>query len=487
LYDEYAPKGIQFLRALSGEGVHAALDYQKHYRSRSPHLIDPDRAFEKRFNRNGWPFHVIVDEKGNVVYGETGLVSKNEAEIREVLDQVAPRHPSALKPFCETDYASRTHGRRKLDRGFRESFPCLISDEGGALYLSYVTNRNGGNEVYLRLLGEGAGEEELLVSKNLDDAYYAVSTVDPQGRVWIFFSALADSGKYDVFAVHWSREAGLSEAENITLSDDDAMYPDAAIDPSGRIWVAYYRWHKMGFHSRDKEIYARRFEDGAWADQELRLSPDDLPDYEDHTDPSIAPDPSGGVCVAWSWDMHETKIQEYRRYQEQYHADAPTIFGRRFGAGTDGESLLFLGHAALDYAPELYRSSNADLWCAWNSLEYTGSGYGKSLYASRSACDESDRDQQYAVEKEVLDIGQPRFAETNGRLRLFWSSQDRRRKWILKTSTLMNNEWSAPEVIDAKGDPRLVSLAPGKDGSLWMAYLRHKGAHSEIVVKKAAL
>jgi hypothetical protein len=51
----------------------------------------------------------------------------------------------------------------------------------------------------------------------------------------------------------------------------------------------------------------------------------------------------------------------------------------------------------------------------------------------------------------------------------------------------MNNEWTEPAAIDSKGDPRFVSVAPGKDGVLWMAYTRQKGAGSEIVLKKAAL
>ena len=57
------------------------------------------------------------------------------------------------------------------------------------------------SEVRLRTLGSDGREtaREVLVSRGCPDAYDAVAAVDGDGRTWVAYTGLAESGRYDVF------------------------------------------------------------------------------------------------------------------------------------------------------------------------------------------------------------------------------------------------------------------------------------------------
>jgi hypothetical protein len=92
----------------------------------------------------------------------------------------------------------------------------------------------------------------------------------------------------------------------LTDSGDDAMHARMACDDKGHVWAAYYKWHKMGKYSRDKEVYIRKLENGQWSN-EIRISPTDVPQYEDHSEPSISAYGSG-VAIAWSCDFYPPNL-----------------------------------------------------------------------------------------------------------------------------------------------------------------------------------
>jgi hypothetical protein len=469
---------VQFLHGLSGEGARTGRDYVRHYRSTFPHLLDPVRAFERRHSNRGWPFYMVVDGKGTVRFARGGLLRDMEGEVRGLLDRLAPGEPARTVEYAGTRYIEKTATANGLPARRLVTSPCIARTAGGGLLTSYVTLRDGAGEVRVR-----TGEtKEIPVAAGCADAYDAVMAAGAD-RTWIIYCGLAPSGKYDVYVRSLDGELALSEAVNLTASDDDAMGPDATIDDAGRLWVTYYRWHRMGTASRDKEVYARVFDGTSWS-KEMRLSPADLPAYEDHTDPSIAPDPTGGVSVAWSWDMHRSRDPKYARYRQTYHAEAPTIFGRRLSAKDGPGDLLFLGHAGVDGAPELYRATDGRLWCAWNALYPAGRGFRKALLASSCAKGAKDRERRHLVEAGALDVCTPRFFEHDGALHVIWSSRSDTSNWRLMTSAFAEGEWSTPRVVEGKGDPRFVSVAADRDGGIRLAFVRDGDDGRVLVVKR---
>jgi len=438
---------------------------------------------EKQLNKNGWPFYVIVDGKGSVVFMKNGTIT-DDADVDRILSQIAPGKRAKTSAYRGTVYVDTVLKKNKTAKSVTESAPCLVKDREGGLFVSYVSDRRGRNGVFLRHLGDKNADERY-ISEGCADAYDAVMTVDMANNKWIAYTGLvgsAEGSKYDIFVRCLDNEGNLSDAENLTLSDDDAMHPAVTVDSDGTLWVAYYRWLKMGFASRDKEIYARCYNGARWLD-EIRLSPDDLPAYEDHTDPVIATAADGGVTVAWSWDMHRTEIEKYARFQKDYHADAPTIFGRNLTM-EGADELLFLGEAGIDGAPALFLESGGATWCAWNGLGNLRRGETKGIYTSVSPPGECVRSEQYPVETGVRDICTPRFFERRNVLGLVWASQDNRNRWVLKTSTFESGDWTKPEVIEKKHNPRFPSVVKGDDGELYLAFSRDGSSGREVVWRK---
>lgn len=476
---------MAFLHFLSGEAARTGRDYQRHYRSAYPHLIDPNRRVEKQLNKNGWPFYVVVDGKGAVVFMKNGAASDLPG-LDEVLTQVAPGKPAKRGEYGGTTYLETTLERNKAAKRVTESAPCLVNDRSGAQFLSFVSDGRGKSEVFLRHLGGGPVklDHEICISEGYADAHDAVVAVDRANNKWIAYTGLpedSEESKYDIFVRCFDNDGELFSAVNLTESDDDAMHPAAVVDEQGHLWVAYYRWMKMGMASRDKEIFARCWNGARWSD-EIRLSPDDLPAYEDHTDPAIAAAPGGGVNVAWSWDMHSSKIEKYARLQKEYHADAPTIFGR--AVNRDGaEDLLFLGEAGIDGAPALFLASGGKTWCAWNGLGNLRRGETKGLYTSVCSADANIRSGQFPVEVKVRDICTPRFFERKGSLGLVWASQDNRDVWVLKMSTFADGDWTKPAVIEKKHNPRFPTVIVDDDGAINIAFVRDGSTGREVALR----
>ncbi len=476
LHEQYAKKGVQFLHCLSGEGPRTGRDFQRHYRSTFPYLIDPDRSLEQKFNRNGWPFYLIADAKGNVVFGDT--VSLSDApELDRVLDLVVTGKPAKTRAYLGTNYSAETGRKNALSRRVHEIMPTLVPS-GDGLLLCYVTGGRGGHEVRVRRLADGEPQgADIVIAESDVDAYDAVAASDGDGGLWIAYTALAGSEKYDVFVRRLLKTGKLTDAENVTESGDDAMHPGIAVAGDGSVWVTYLRWVRMGFYSRDKEIFVRCRGGDTWSD-EVRLSPDDVPAHEDHTDPVIAMGPDGPV-VAWSWDLHKMENEAYARYFSEYRAGAPTIFGRRLTPTGNPGGVLFLGEAGLDAAPTLHHAPDGRLWCAWNALGRSK----KSLVTSVLDPDASDRKTQLVVEKGMRDVCSPRFIRRGESLAVLWTSQSGRGRWSLRTSTLTGRKWSKPVVLVKEGNPRLPSVAVDTAGKAWVAYVADTKGGRHIVVQ----
>jgi hypothetical protein len=432
---------------------------------------------------------MIVDSRGEVVFGKTAALS--EEPIPEILDAVATGKPARVSDFAGTRYVKRTARISRMSRKVIESNPCLALGEGGTLFVTCVSTDRKGSGVCLRTVKSGTasgGDKEILPRRSAcltsvdEDAYDAVLAADGRGGMWVFYTGLAKSGCYDIFARPIGPGGGLAEAVNLTESGDDAMYPDAVAGGAGKLWVTYYRWCLMGDTSRDKEIFARCFEEGKWQ-PEVRLSPEDVPNYEDHTDPSIATDPSGGVTVAWSWDMHKLDHKRYGPIQKKYGAHSPTIFGRRVTGAAGAGEMLFLGHTELDGQPELFRASDGRLWCAWPALVHRSAGNGKTLCTSVTVGDFPERSRQFVLEEGARNLCTPRFFEKGADLHAVWASQDRSRKWTLKRSAFVEGAWTSPVVVEKKGNPRQPAVVVDNDGRVWIACVKDDGPDRKVVLR----
>ena len=72
--------------------------------------------------------------------------------------------------------------------------------------------------------------------------------VDGQGRAWIFYSAQR-SGNFDLYARSARADGSMSSEIRLTSDPGTDIFPVAATDATGRVWVAW-----QGFRNNNLEI-----------------------------------------------------------------------------------------------------------------------------------------------------------------------------------------------------------------------------------------
>ena len=448
---------------MPGDNELEAIESLKHYHLPIMCLHDTDRAFERQYNKNGWPFMLLADRAGEVVYSANGLLGREWDKVTPLIDGLladpvdvqpvvrdgVPYMPATLERSGETEKAGQ------CDR-----FPAIACGPDGRVYLAFTSNRNGNSDVFLRVFDGNAWGEDLPLAATQADEYNPAALVDAQGSLRLAWIGDAEAGHYNVFAATVVDPRAPIEPVCVTDAEDDAMRPGLACDAAGRVWLSYYKWAKMKGISRDKEVYARHTDGAGWSD-EIHISPDDVPSYEDHTDPAVAAC-GDGVIVAWSWDFHKPK-----GYTQEAHS--PTIFVRTANAeGASGKSRAVSG-PNIESLPSVAVDKAGRVWCAWSSVDRSG---GKSVCAA--AFDLSSSETPGAgdsISQPRKNVCTPRLAiAPDGKVTLVWAELDETGAWSLQRADCQDGKWGAPQTLVTEGQPRFPAAAYDTQGRLWVAY-----------------
>jgi|GEM_PF-2793393 len=477
--EEYGSRGLRTIRSVAGDNELAALDFQKHYRLGFVQLMDTNRSFEKRYNNDGWTFLMLADAEGKVVYRVNSPHDEDWQKIRKMLDEMVAKGISSNDIVRDGIRYPRAVLQRsgEMEAGkASERFTSIACGENGKLYLVFTVTHSDNSDVMMRTWADGGWSADIPIAVTSADEYDGTVTIDKKGQVWLCWTSNA-GGKYDIYIAPLGMSDNSVKGVGVAGSDDDVMHGRMACDNDGRVWATYYKWAKMGRFSRDKEVYLRRLERGKWS-SEVRISPADVPEYEDHTEPAIVAT-SAGVVVAWSWDFHPPN-KGYSTY-----AKSPTIFMRPVSGG-----MMKLGKASsvsgshIDVTPTLCFDSNGRIWCAWDSLggnhlktllQHAWDSVGKdNLKTLCVANPVVGRDQPpggaVAMNKPSPNICSPGFAVAPyGGISLVWGEYDGT-KWVLKKAEhgAQATEWSAATVIRSGNDPRYCSACYDPDGKLWV-------------------
>ena len=340
--EKYRARGLQVIRDVSYDNCLPAWEFQKHYRLPFVQLLDPIRQFEKKYNKDGWTFIMLADSEGKVIYRRNNV---DWPELNRLLEAMLPRRspvetveregisymPATLKRSGEIE---KTH---HIDR-----FPSLACAEDGRMYVAFTTNRGGTQDVYLRVFDGKKWLPDRPVAATNADEFDGTVIVDQHNRPWVSWTSNAGGPQYNIFVTCASEASVESTPTQITHSDpkDGCMHPRMAVDAEGRIWVTYYQWERIKGISRDKEVYARYLEHDRWS-QEIHVSPDDIPVWEDHTDPVIAAI-GDAVLIGWSWDFHRPN-PGYSQIP-----NSPSIFLRKVEPGPKFEHSRAVSGANVD-------------------------------------------------------------------------------------------------------------------------------------------
>ncbi len=255
------------------------------------------------------------------------------------------------------------------------------------------------------------------------------------------------------------------------------MHARMACDEKNVIWICYYKWHKIGDYSRDKEVYLRRLENGRLSG-ELQISPKDVPWYEDHTEPAISAS-NDGVVVVWNWDFHPAS----KAYSNQ--ASGPTIFIRQINNDMKLGEISSISCKNIDVTPSVSVLRNGQIWCCWDSL---GANWRKNVCVSDAYPGRNNPPNKIqALSKLVANICTPTLvAGSKNCLTLLWSESDDNTNWALKYAKLdaQNKVWTDIKVIESNGNPRYCSGAYDSQNQLWLAYSIETKNGREITAKK---
>jgi len=483
---EYRAKGLQVIRIVAGDNDLSSLDFQKHYRLPLLHLLDTNRTVEKKYNSNGWPFFMIVDGRGNVVYSANRFVHNDLPKVTPILNNLLSSPPSS-QPILRDGlyYQSATLKRSgELQRARRrDRFSSLTAGPEGKLYCVFTTNRNGNSDVFFRIYDGRAWSPDRPLAASANDEYDPTILLDKQNHLWVTWTADAKDRNYDIYYQTASDPVALAAASprRITDSDDDAMHARLACDEKGRVWLTYYKWEKWEQLSRDREIYLRRWQNGSWS-PENHISPTDVPRYEDHSDPVLAT-LDDNVVLAWCWDYHQPK-----GYTKQ--CELPSVFVRGVDTNLELQGIVPLSGKDIDADPALVSNSQGRIWGAWHSLTWDrNSRRRRKVLCVRelTASSPTPGSPFTRLGSLVVNVCTPAFAvHPSGKLSLVWAQTITGNMWTLQHSAYQDqsNRWSSPKILVTAGDPRFPAAAYDSNGRLWIAYSARTDSGREIVVKK---
>lgn len=436
--------------------------------------LDADYAVSKAFHAGSWPTFIVIDPEGVIRFH--GFDSDRELGgvrrcLRDVL-KAKPVDPNQVMSdgiALPADVLAARQARR--DRS-----PRLTFDPSGNPVVVFYSNRSGTNAVYLRRYnqrGERVAEDRL--SPPEAESYAADCVTDSTGALWATWCA-RPGRFYDIFVQ--CRRAGKDPVtEQLTFSDDDAMSPKIAAGPGGAVTVTYYKWALLRGISRDRNIFARRYDPvrQAW-DAEQEISPHQ-PEVEDHTDPDVVIDGQGNNWIVWSFDYHPSL------YKKPVEAEQPTIFAARVASNTVSPPMLVGATGpfrdAIDLFPSAALDSQSALWCAWDCSEPR-----RCVRLARldPADDTFKVAATFGAPGEVCSTPElsPAGAE---HLLLAWSQRRRAEAWRGKVILFKQSRAVAEAMLSDTADVLFPQAQTAPKGSYWVVYEKAEPTGSEVILR----
>ncbi len=482
LAETFLPKGVVFMTLCPGENEAAVMDYLKHYRSKGIGLIDfRYEVSRQQFRAPGWPVTMVIGADGTVVYHNIGA-SRDDGKIREILqeqtmDLDVERVEGKVKPYCKDGVCYLPIERRSGPPGDWDYLPRTAFDGENRLWVTFTSNRDGDNNVYLRCYEKGGKKNDLCVTQTIADDYSSDIAITGNGTIWLTWVSDRE-GKYDIYCRTY-REGDWSKELRISRSEDDAFRPRLAIADSGDVWVTYYKWNRQ-FNdiSRDRDLFARYFDGSNWS-KEFEVSPPE-PKVEDHTDPAIVIDSENKAWIAWSYDYHP------QLFDKPLDTDQPSIFIRRLGStGPEGDYRLIGTRRqslhAVDLFPSLALGPKNELWCAWDAFMRNG----RSILVS---CREPETN-MFGPEMRVSQAGElvstPSICvDGEGTPIVVWSQWDKE-KWSIFGSRYENERWGkAVEIIGGQENRRNVQALVDGEKRVWVVCESQAGVNTQLIIRK---
>jgi peroxiredoxin len=226
LAKDYRRAGLQVIRVISGDNELSALDFQKHYRMPIIHLLDSDRAFERRHNRNGWPFLMLADPNGQVVYKCNNLIDRD----RELMQQLQKYENESFRAETKTAdgifYPASALQRSGEDKKplQNDRFTSIAAAAGGQIYAVFTSLKNGNSDIILRICNDELSYKDIPIGATDADEYDGTVLADTENQVWVCWTSNAVDDKYQIHLTSLKDVQEGRESVVVSKSKDDAMH-----------------------------------------------------------------------------------------------------------------------------------------------------------------------------------------------------------------------------------------------------------------------
>jgi hypothetical protein len=261
-----------------------------------------------------------------------------------------------------------------------EDFPAM-AQSGDDIYLAYTRFVHGDRTKALNLdidkvltnftfLSRATGMDQILllhyskgqrvwtgpfaVTTATEDAMRNAVAIDGQGRAWVFYSTQRN-GNFDIYARSSRADGTMSPEIRLTTDPGTDVYPVAATDAAGRVWVAW-----QGYRNNNLEILTAAQSGDSFTSESI-VSTSSASDW----DPAIAAAPNGEVTISWdTYDKGDYDVYLRRvRFTDQIGMDDPIPIAA---------TLNFEARSSLAY------DAQNRLWVAY---EVSGPKWGKDFGA----------------------------------------------------------------------------------------------------------
>jgi hypothetical protein len=232
-------------------------------------------------------------------------------------------------------YTEFVHGDRSQALG--QGVTTAITD------FSPLARPAGGDQVFLMhySIGQRTWTGPFAVTATGEDIMRSTVAVDAQGRAWVIYSANRN-GNFDLYARYARADGSVSSEIRLTTDPGTDIFPVAAADSSGRVWVAW-----QGFRNGNLEILTTVLNgDTFWPETIVSFS------AASDWDPAIAAAPNGEVAISWdTYDKGDYDVYLRRvHFADRVTMDAPiaiaatTAFEARSSLAYDQQNRLWIAY-----------------------------------------------------------------------------------------------------------------------------------------------
>ncbi len=172
-------------------------------------------------------------------------------------------------------------------------WPSAVLAPNGDLWVAWAAyDGKGSDTIVVRRRSAEGWQEPMTVSPRPGDYLKTAAAVQPDGRVWVAWAAQVD-GNFDIYARSWSG-GRWDPVQRLTTDPQPDIHHRLVADGSGRLFLVW-----QSFRTGDANILLKVLEGGRWSDA-ISVTTHEANDWE----PDAAVDAQGRLFVAYDTYRH---------------------------------------------------------------------------------------------------------------------------------------------------------------------------------------